>query len=538
MTKQNGKNCSASLLQHYRTCMKRFVPQPLFTRLSGLLSLPAMLASAALLSISFSRVNLFFGSWFFLIPLLFVVRNSSPWKAFGLALCTGILAYAGIFYWIFVTVYANTGSWPQSALSLLALSAYISLFSFGLWMLLLNKTSSETSPFFPWYAAALWVAFEYSRAYLLTGFPWALLGYSQWHMGPLIQIAEFSGVYGVSFLLVLWNASLFQSLVTGKKAPLLAASAVAALALLYGSLALSRTPEGETAPLTVCLLQGNIDQYKKWDTSYEEEIISNYSSLARAAAAKKPDLIIWPETAVPGYLPYDTRLLRWLTALAQETRTAQLIGSPYYTQNRQNLYYNSSLLMDSGGTVIGWHKKIHLVPFGEFVPLRPLLEPYFGILNALSDFTPGTAPTVLALGPTRLGITICSENFFGHLVRRFVLSGAGILVNQTNDAWFLDTSAPWQHFSMNVFRAIENRRTVLVSGNTGLTGMVDPWGRTSHMLPLFTAAFATVPASPMTTLTLYTRYGDFFAILCVLAVLAVLAGPALILYNFWKRKFT
>lgn len=394
----------------------------------------------------------------------------------------------------------------------------------------------------PFFAAALWVSLEYLRTYLLSGFPWALIGYSQWKFLSLIQAAEYTGVYGISFIIVFVNIVAAQSLAAAiqsadipmgyswiqkfipvllqRSRALTSTIVIMAALILWGS-ALFNNNECVSPPyVTVGVLQGNIDQYKKWDGAYQNEILRSYYSLANESAKQQPDLIVWPETALPGYLPYDARLYGWVGDVARQTNVYHLIGAPFYDGGTG--YNNASFLFGPQGEILGWHKKTHLVPFGEFVPFRRFLEPYFGILNSLGDFSRGKEPSVLSVKSVLWGPAICSENFFGSLVRRFVKLGAQILVSQTNDAWFFKTSAPMQHFIMNVFRAVENRRPVVVCGNTGVSGIIEHSGRVSQIIPPFTAACLVSRVAPQKHITFYTQWGDVFAIMCSILSLFII----------------
>ncbi|MHB9154926.1 MAG: apolipoprotein N-acyltransferase [Endomicrobiales bacterium] len=475
--------------------------------------------SGTLVFLSFPDPGLSFLAWAAFIPLLLALPGRSAKDAFFYGLLTGLAANCGVLYWIFPMIRFNTGSLLQACVCLLLLAGYLALY-FGAWALALRSAGRRTSSvlLYSLFAAALWVALEYARTHFLTGFPWALLGYSQWRFIPLIQISEFTGVYGVSFLIIFVNVLAARIFTTQRYSALIPVLPALALIVLWGYSARTEYAAPHGAKTTIAVIQGNIDQYKKWDEAYEQEIIDTYSSLVREASALRPALVVWPETAVPGFLPVDRRLYSWVSGLARETGAYQLAGTPFNDGGRDS--YNSVLLFGPQGGLAGWHKKTHLIPFGEYVPLRKILEPFFGILNALGDFNRGDEHNVLAAGSLKWGPSICSENFFGGIVRRFVRNGADILVNQTNDAWFFRTSAPAQHFIMNVFRAVENRRTVVVSGNTGISGIVAPSGEVGRQLPIFTRGYFTAEVAPCRTVTFYTRWGDVFALLCVTAAAA------------------
>ncbi len=485
----------------------------------------SLLSCAALLAVSFPRFSFFPAAFIALVPLLWITREAGIAASFFRGLMASFAGYAAVFYWLYPMLLYNTGSTAQSVFSLSLLCLYLSLYV-GLW----SGLSAWMRPKFPVAAyffgsACLWAALEYVRAWLLTGFPWAILGYSQWNFLPAAQIAEWTGVFGVSFLCVFVNLVLAGILIRRKAsrmhAAFLAAAAVIVAAGSFRYNAWQSKINGAPA-VRVALLQGNIDQYKKWDAVWENEILAVFERLQRRAAAEHPAMIIWPETSVPGYLPGDRRLMDWMEARTKESGTWNIVSAPFADSGG---LYNASILFDPAGRIRGAHKKTHLVPFGEYVPLRGYLEPFFGVLNNLGDFRRGIAPVVLSGENWRAGPSICSENFFGRVSRLNAANGATVIVNQTNDAWFFRTAAPWQHFTMNVFRAIETRRPVAVCGNTGVTGAVAASGAVTFAAPVFVEDCYVVDITPHKEITFYTRFGDVFARLCALISL-ILCGWA------------
>jgi apolipoprotein N-acyltransferase len=475
-----------------------------------------------MLALSFPYAGIFAAAWIALVPVLFVIGRTDRTRSFLGGLTAGIGGYAGIFYWLYPMLLFNTGSVVQALVCLFLLSAYLGLF-IAVWSWL-SRIVYEQAPgrgMFVVITAALWVSLEYLRTYLFTGFPWALLGYSQWNFLPLAQVAEYTGVYGVSFLLVLLSGAVSIALID-KRWPRVLTAVLAALVLLAG-LGAVRRPQLSKNGLPAAkfaVLQPNIDQYKKWDAAFENEILQTYADMSLFAAKTSPDVIVWPETGVPGYLPYSVGLLEWARRVTERTGTYNIIGTPYYAGGTK--YFNSTALFSSSGTILAWHMKTHLVPFGEYVPFRKYLAPYFGVLNSLGDFTRSTDATLFISPKASIGATICSENFFGTASRRFAKEGATVLVNQTNDAWFFKTAAAEQHFIMNVFRAIETRKPVVVSGNTGVSGIIDASGTIIRKTPLFKRSVFTADVIPRKGSTFYVRFGDIFAYLCVLLSIFVL----------------
>jgi len=369
-----------------------------------------------------------------------------------------------------------------------------------------------------------WVALEYARSHLLSGLGWNLLAHTQWNRIPLIQIADLTGVWGVSFLVVFINVALFMAAggKRAKKVPALAAAGfLIAAVLLYGMFHLHRLNASPSAgsqppPLRVALLQGNIPQSRKWDDSFEEAIWKRYLELVARAKEGKPDLIVWPETAVPGYLE-DTLVFARLQGISHSVGVEMLVGLPT-EEVETGLPYNSALLLGPDGQERALYSKIHLVPFGEFIPLKPVLG-WLKRFYPVADFAPGKTFTVFPTQPP-VSVLVCFEDLFPELARRFVREGAGWLLVITNDAWFDRSAASLQHLQASVFRAVENRVWVGRAANSGWTGFVDPAGRRlppPGQIPRYKAGVATaeIPRSAAGG-SLYTRWGDWFPILCLL----------------------
>jgi apolipoprotein N-acyltransferase len=266
----------------------------------------------------------------------------------------------------------------------------------------------------------------------------------------------------------------------------------------------------------IAVVQGNIEQSLKWDPAFQIETIRKYTRLSRQADNQKPDLIVWPETATPFYFLYDKRLSEMVLRGIREIATHFLIGSPSFSQkDNRTAYFNSAYLMDPDGKAIGKYDKAHLVPYGEYVPLKRWF-PFLGKMVAeVGDFVAGKKGETLAWNDYKLGVLICYEIIFSDLSRAVTKNGAAVMVNITNDAWYGRTSAPYQHFSMAVLRAVENRRSLIRAANTGISGFIDPVGRVTASTQLFTDAALTRNVPFLKNVTFYTRYGDLFARLCL-----------------------
>jgi apolipoprotein N-acyltransferase len=473
--------------------------------------------SGVLLAVSFPNFNLFYIAWFALIPLLFVVLKTaqSPLKAFGYAFICGFVFYGISMYWLVVMLEFNTGSYFQAAIAAGALWAYLALY-FGVWALFLNiiKKRLRAGIFFAVSGGALWVVLEYARTYFLTGFPWNALAYSQHKFLSVAQVAEFTGVYGISFAIVFVNILVYCAI----KQKALKYALVGAVFMVFivsiGILRLNVFDEyyGKKK-ISVSVVQPNIDQYIKWDMRYQEEIIYTILDLADKVSAHKPDIVVWPETVVPGVVADGSDMIELIGEMAGAAGSLNLIPAPYFDGQRQ---FNSVFAVYPKEKVFErLHDKTHLVIFGEYVPLREKLSRYFGVLNTLGDFSRGQNYKVFLHTDVIAGSTICSENFFPDITRRLADAGAEIITNHTNDAWFFNTSAPYQHFVMNVFRAIEVRKPVAVSANTGVSAVIDAAGRVLLQTEIGVKTTLTVPVMVNSYASFYAAKGDIFVLLCL-----------------------
>lgn len=447
------------------------------------------ISSGILLALSFSAKNLWVFAWIGLVPLLFAIEGKSPKQAFWLSYFCGIIFFAGTVYWVI----------HVTLLGLIALVLYLALY-FGIFGIIargLSFGNARLSRIL--LIPAAWVFLEFARSHMLTGFGWALLAYSQYKVLPVIQIADIFGAYGVSFLIVMVNVAIYgiirnQKPVTSNQISLVSprARALGARAVLwflvtlfslvatlaYGYYRLNEKTDVNT--LKISVIQGNIPQKQKWDQDYKESILQKYIDLTIEASKDKPDLIIWPETAVPAYFNEDDEVKTRIEELAAGCGIPLLIGAPTTGfKGQRYVSYNSAVLLSGQGQVLEIYDKLHLVPFGEFIPFEeqlPFLRNY-GRLSESGCFAKGSKYTIFNLGNKKFGVLVCFEDIFPGQVRRFVKEGAGFMVNITNDAWFKKTAAPYQHAQASVFRAIENRVPFVRAANTGLSCFIDPKGR-------------------------------------------------------------
>lgn len=495
-------------------------------------------ASGLLLTGAFPGWGVSWLAWIALVPLLACLRNLSPGQALRAGFFAGIVHYLTLVYWLAHTM--NTyGSlpWMLSLAVLMLLAAYLAGYP-AVFCLLLVRAGNR-----PIISAlmvpVLWTALEYIRTLLFSGFPWELLGYTQFDRLHLIQISDIFGVYGLSFLVAMGNAAVFQLILgVGRKRwqGRLIPGATAVLHGLVFCLALGaawgygawrmeqidrRVDNAKTVQIAV--VQGNVDQAIKWDRAFQAETTQKYVTLSLAARDSDPDLVVWPETAAPFYFLVHPQLTKRVRQGIRRTGSDFLIGSPSFERRADGVdYYNSAYLVHADGSVGGRYDKVHLVPFGEYVPLKKWL-PFVGkMVEHVGDFKSGQKGSGLAWKDYRLGVQICYEMIFPQLSRAMVKNGADLLFNLTNDAWYGRTSAPYQHFSMAVMRAVENRRSVIRAANTGISGFIGPTGRVAAATAIYEDAVLVHRVPVVDTASLYTRFGDVFALACLaLAGLAV-----------------
>jgi apolipoprotein N-acyltransferase len=492
--------------------------------------------SGLLLTLGFPTPEMYYLSWVALLPLLFVIYRTNGKEAFLLGLICGLVHYVTTMYWIRHVVYYYGGlPLPLALLVLLILCAYMALY-IAAFAYLANRWKA-----YPllWLLVlpGLWVTLEWIRAHALTGFPWANLGYTQTPFTTLLQLADIAGVYGVGWLIVLGNTTLaFLWLHRSRsRAWALVFIGCFAGAIAYGSVRLEtiKNLQDQVEPVSVGVVQGNIDQSLKWDPAFQQETLTRYRQLSIEAATSEssPRFLVWPETAAPFFYGVDETLTRQVNEIVRETGVPLLFGSPAVTLIRgEARLLNRAYLLDSSAVLKGAYAKQHLVPFGEYVPYQRVLFFVSKLVQAAGDFAAGTDPSPLMLGDYPLGMLICYEGIFPELARQTVKSGATALVNITNDAWYGKTTAPYQHKEISRWRSVEFRVPLIRAANTGISTIFDATGRPCGDIPLGERGYLNCDVRPLKVLTIYAKWGDFFALLC-----AVLTCGAL-MYAFSKRE--
>lgn len=482
--------------------------------------------SGLVLAFAFPSADWNWLAWIALVPLLVVLQEATLRSAFVLGWVTGVAFYLGTLYWIVYVIGSFTPvPYVVAIIPLLLASAFLALYhgAFAAAVVYAGRQGIEPLVFAP----LCWVALEWLRSWLGIGFPWASLGYSQYRSHNLIQIAEITGVYGVSALIVLFNVVIAAIVslrgTTGARAAQLGVlTIVFGVVQQFGVWRLANLAARDVDhSLRAAVIQGNIAQDRKWDPEYIEETIAIYARLSREAARSAPALIVWPESSMPFYFEHGGFFAEQVRALAREVNAWILFGSPAReTDDGQVVLRNRAHLVSPAGEPSGFYDKVQLVPFGEYIPLQSMLFFVDKMVEGIAPFVPGDEPHALRLDNLSVGVLICYEAIFPPLARALVSDGADVLISITNDAWFGPTSAPYQHLSMAALRAVENRVPVLRSANTGVSAIITPDGTIQNETELFEPAYRTADLTWPSVDTVYRRFGDVFAGACLLCSIA------------------
>ncbi len=461
------------------------------------------------------------------------VRTLAAWSY----LC-GTLWYFGHCYWVYDTMHEYGGlSAPMGALVLFLFCCYLGLYHllFGAVVALVRWVVPARSRWLVLVLPVLWVAVELARA-RVTSFPWDLLGYAQVDNSLLTRMAPLAGVYALSFMLALVNGALAWAWLRWYAHGRLVGGLAVCCAVAVSLLGLRHSPT-PSATAQAVLVQPNIVVGKgaaETAAGQSEAGVAPVLSALSTGAVREAGVealptrvVLWPESPAPFFVD-DMRFDRVLTRLAAEMQVPVITGAVLMNAvpgRREARTYNAAALYVPGAGYSGVYRKIHLVPFGEFTPYASLFSFASGLTQAVGNFDRGTSRAPLVAAGHRYGVFICYESIFGDEVRQFVRGGADVLVNLSDDGWYGDTSAPFQHINMARMRAMENRRWILRDTNTGITATIDPYGTVRAAAPRHVRVAAVMPFGYASELTFYTRYGDWFAYLCAAgASVLVLAG--------------
>ncbi len=508
-------------------------------------------ASGVLQVLIFPEPSLYFLSWIALAPLIYAILQcreqdalltvvedgrwfapATAWQGFLLGYFSGVIWYLGSCYWVFHVMhdYGNLSA-PLSAILLLMFSLYLGLYHglFGLLVALIGRRRNGYSLRALVFAPFAWVAAELARTYI-TGFPWDLLGTTQIDNIPLTRLATFTGVYGLSFEIALVNTAVAAAFLVprARRNVLLATSLAAALILHAGRFI---KPPVLTGDHGATLVQSNIPilDSDAWTLEYLEQTLTALRALSvrpPQALPDKPALIIWPESPAPFFVT-DLHLRGTIGQVARSTDSFIIVGSMGIAHageaGRPPDIFNSAALVAPTGAWVARYDKIHLVPFGEFIPFENLISFAKTLTREIGTFARGTRRTPLEEDGVQFGTFICYESVFPNEVRQFALHGGSVFVNISNDSWFGPTGAPGQHLNMARMRAVENDRWLLRDTNSGITAVVDPYGRIVAEAPRNQRTALQSTYSLIESTTFYTRHGDWFPFLCAIITLAGVA---------------
>lgn len=498
-----------------------------------------VLSSAILQVLVFPKPGLYYLSWGCLAPLIYAVLRAreadaaellaeetfsylapaSVGQAFLLGWVCGTVVYLGSCYWVFSVMHYYGGlSRAVSAVLLLLFSLYVGLHqavfaALVAWAARARAGYSRRALFL---APFLWVAVELLRTYLV-GFPWDLLGTTQVANTALSRIATLTGVYGLSFEIALVNAAFAAAFLVRpprRRLMLAATLATAVFLQLTQYIELDRLPVDSHA----LLVQQNVPIRESWQSAEYNGLLQSLDAISTIPpGSAKVNLVVWPESPAPFFLN-DDRFVSTISAIARRTNDFVVAGSLGVrpAAGGENLLYNSAALVNPQGQIAARYDKVHLVPFGEYIPLQRLLSFAQSLTREVGTFARGSDRWPLDAGAAKLGVFICYESVFPGEVRQFADHGAQVFVNISNDGWFGNSGAPEQHLNVARMRAIENERWLLRATNTGITASIDPFGRVVAQAPTGTRTTLLAPYSLRAETTFYTRYGDWFPCLCAI----------------------
>ncbi|MGH9256530.1 MAG: apolipoprotein N-acyltransferase [Vicinamibacterales bacterium] len=477
------------------------------------------LLSGVLLALSFPKFGYPAFAWIALVPLLIALSvggRQPPLRAFTLGLISGIVYFVGTIYWTGAVLRQFGGvPIPLALLAMLLLALYLALFP-ALTALIMARLIDRAGRRALFLMPAVWVATEYLRGYLFGGFPWVPLGNSQVTVLPVAQLASVLGVYGLSALVAFVSASLAYAVLSVDRARTVGFGAAALAVGVVAAWGLARIADGsltrEGTPLRIGLMQGNIAQEDKWNPREARRIFTTYIAMTRDAVRRGAEFVIWPESSTPFMFEEDDVGEAAVRDLARELRIPILFGSDQVDRSGDAVrLYNAAFLVTPEGETAAVYQKIHLVPFGEYIPFKNLLYFVSPLVERLADFAPGTSMTMLPVGSHQVNTAICYEVVYPSLIRGAVLAGSQLLTTITNDGWYGYSSAPYQHFEMASMRAIEEGRYLARAANTGISGIVDPYGRVVQQSAIFEEVGLVGEARMLTGRTVYARIGDLVA---------------------------
>lgn len=513
------------------------------------LRLGGSILTGILLALCYPRIEWTGWVWVGLIPLILIVRDCKGREALGYGWISGLVFFGVSLQWL------GTVTWGGVFILTMYCGFYFALWAVGVRLLWRGHRilSSAANIRFALSGACAWVVLEWFRGHLLTGFPWNELGTALYSNLPMIQTADLAGVYGISFLIVFTNIIMLMTVlrlraeiqmmiheresfqITRLRPHLDFFLGVVLLMGVYGYglQKLFERPGGEVVTLKTALIQGNIAQDMKWDKARFDHILSVYGGLTESAAWIKPDLIIWPESATPSGFLENREVFERVNTLSRDHEFSLIFGS---NDTVALLDYTGAFHLTPGGEAMEYYYKMHLVPYGEYVPLRRFMPWMRKIVPIGDGFTPGTEPKIFVLPQSRLRLAplICFEDIFSYLARQRALQGAHAFVNLTNGGWYGESAGVYQHLANAIFRSVETRRPTIRATNTGITCWIDAKGAIRDRFPPFVEGFVVCEVSIAAgelPQTFYTRHGDVFVLICWIIITLALAGKI-----SWPRK--
>ena len=485
--------------------------------------------SGILLGLSFQKFNLFLFAWVAFIPLIYCIYKNNLKSSVLYGFVTGITYSLIAFNWMFLFLLTNTKSMKAALIVAILFWLYQSIY-FVLWSFIICFIKKNNNLIILVFSSSVWAILEYIKNYFLSGFPINLLGYSQSSFTALIQFADVFGVYGISFIIILINFLLFYWIYNKNKKYLIAAFIIISILLIYGFIRINQISKiNYKEEIKIGVVQPNIPQEKKWRRSLKDEIIKIIYDTAQCFKDKNCEIILYPETLLPRMLE-ETEEIQSLVKNISNYADISLIGGKSIENER---LYNSIFLISKEGNIIDKYKKRHLILFGEYVPFENFLVKLLKKINLTDNFSKEHELKVFKFENYTLGINICSENYYPYLSRELVLKGATLLTTHSNDAWCDGLSYPYQHFVLDVFRAIENRKYLVVSSNTGISGVITPTGKVVRQTKNQEQVCFEEIVYANNYITIYDRIGDLFVLVCSLYVVSVFI---FFVYGVLKRR--
>jgi len=492
------------------------------------------LLSGALLALSFPRYGHPAFAWIALVPLVLALSGwrgrpgrlpgQPPLRAFLLGLASGSVYFAGTLYWT-GTVIRTFGGIPTIAAigGVILLALYQGAFP-AIGALISSRLINRAGVAGIFLVPAAWVATEYFRGVAFGGFPWVPLGDSQVTVLPVAQLASVLGMYGVSLLVAFVNAAIAYAMLTAGRARMSALAATAVVLIATAAWGSLRIADGSLTrmgtAIRVGLIQGNIAQEDKWKAGEARRIFTTYIAMTHDAVRRGAEFVIWPESSTPFMFEEDPVGQAAIRELARELHVSILFGSDQEVHGATPALYNAAFLIGPDGTTLGVYRKIHLVPWGEFIPLKRWLYFVSPLVDSFTDFSPGTTMVMLPVGSHLVSTAICYEVVYPSLIRQAVQAGSELVTTITNDAWYGNSSAPYQHFQLASMRAIEQGRYMVRAANTGISGIVDPYGRVVQQSAIFEQSALVEQVRFLTIRTAYSKIGDVVAY-AAMALIAV-----------------